>query len=96
MTRPEPSLIRRTCHYSGRVQGVGFRYTVEAIARRLPVTGYVRNLADGRVELVVEGAADAVTPFLDAVARAMKANVTRVECTESPASSAFTDFRIAF
>jgi len=41
--------------YSGRVQGVGFRYTVKSAARGFEVTGTVRNLEDGRVELIAEG-----------------------------------------
>ena len=41
--------------FSGRVQGVGFRYTAERIAEDFPITGFVRNLPDGRVELLVEG-----------------------------------------
>lgn len=49
-------------HYvvTGRVQGVGFRYFVEDAAQREGVSGYVRNLSDGRVEAVVEGELDAV------------------------------------
>src|SRR5437762_1172639 len=46
---------RKTCYFSGHVQGVGFRYTVKNIALRHDVGGYVRNLPDGRVELVMEG-----------------------------------------
>ena len=42
-------------HYSGRVQGVGFRYATRMLARGFDVSGIVRNLPDGRVELVVEG-----------------------------------------
>jgi acylphosphatase len=44
-----------TLCYSGRVQGVGFRYTVRSVALGFDVTGTVRNLPDGRVELVAEG-----------------------------------------
>jgi acylphosphatase len=49
--------------YSGRVQGVGFRYTVKAVAAGFEVTGTVRNLADGRVELVAEGAPEELAEF---------------------------------
>ncbi|MEZ6102824.1 MAG: acylphosphatase [Pirellulaceae bacterium] len=48
---------RRVIHYVGRVQGVGFRYTSHRIAQRYPVDGYVQNLPDGRVLMVVEGEA---------------------------------------
>lgn len=41
--------------YSGRVQGVGFRYTAKRLALGFEMTGFVRNLPDGRVELVIEG-----------------------------------------
>ena len=53
--------IARRYLVSGRVQGVGFRYFVHDAASREGVTGYVRNLPDGRVEALVEGDADAVT-----------------------------------
>ena len=46
---------RRRCLFSGRVQGVGFRYTAQSIAAQYDIRGYVINLADGRVELVMEG-----------------------------------------
>jgi acylphosphatase len=49
--------------YSGRVQGVGFRYTVQRLATGFDVTGLVRNLPDGRVELVAEGAGDELDAF---------------------------------
>ena len=43
---------RMQIFFSGTVQGVGFRFTAERLARRFPVTGFVRNLEDGRVEVV--------------------------------------------
>ena len=49
--------------YSGQVQGVGFRYTVMRVAAGFEVTGTVRNLPDGRVELAAEGSADELTAF---------------------------------
>lgn len=47
--------MRRRCLFSGRVQGVGFRYTAQSVVSRYKITGYVKNLADGRVEMVMEG-----------------------------------------
>src|SRR5688572_25939207 len=58
---------RSTVLYSGRVQGVGFRYTTRSIARKYQVSGFVRNLPDGRVELVAEGAAHELEAFLGEV-----------------------------
>jgi acylphosphatase len=58
-------------HYSGRVQGVGFRYTVRNLAKGFPVTGFVRNLNDGRVELVVEGQSSDIEAFLQAITQRM-------------------------
>ncbi|HEX4119149.1 MAG TPA: acylphosphatase [Verrucomicrobiae bacterium] len=58
---------RVTQLYSGRVQGVGFRYTVKTIVNGFEVTGIVRNLADGRVELIAEGAKEELDGFLQAV-----------------------------
>ena len=66
VSRNDP--IRRTVLYSGKVQGVGLRYTVCSVARRHAVTGYVKNLEGGRVELVAEGDLDEVERFLAGVA----------------------------
>ena len=46
---------RRRILYSGNVQGVGFRWSTASAIRGLPISGYVKNLPDGRVELVLEG-----------------------------------------
>ena len=57
--------------YTGRVQGVGFRYTATSVAQTFAVAGFVRNLSDGRVELVAEGEAGEVDRFLAGVADRM-------------------------
>ena len=54
---------------SGRVQGVGFRYFVMCQARRAELSGYVRNLSDGRVEFLLQGSDDAVTSAIDKIHR---------------------------
>lgn len=51
-------------YYSGSVQGVGFRFTAERIASSLGITGWVKNLKDGRVEVVCEGAGKSIEEFL--------------------------------
>ena len=56
-------MVARRYLVSGQVQGVGFRFFTEDAARREGLTGFVRNLDDGRVEAVVEGDADAVVRF---------------------------------
>lgn len=58
---------RMQIFYSGHVQGVGFRYTIKAAAAGFEVTGHVRNLPDGRVELVAEGTPDELDAFRQAI-----------------------------
>ena len=53
--------------YSGRVQGVGFRYQVRRLVAGFEVTGFVRNLADGRVEMVAEGVVAELKDFQQAI-----------------------------
>jgi len=87
---------RRHVWYSGTVQGVGFRYTARRLAGRRPVTGYVKNLADGRVELVAEGPAAEVDGLLADVRHALGAYIRDVEVVEEPATGAFKGFDVAF
>jgi acylphosphatase len=68
--------VRKRVLYAGRVQGVGFRYSVQSIARGFAIAGYVRNLPEGRVELVAEGEGAEVLAFLAAVARRWSASIT--------------------
>ena len=55
--------------YEGRVQGVGFRWTVRHLAKGFEVIGWIRNLIDGRVEMQVCGKEDEVRSFLDAIGK---------------------------
>ncbi len=57
----------RRVFYEGRVQGVGFRYTAKTLAHGFDITGWVRNLADGRVELQAAGDKEEVEAFLAAI-----------------------------
>ncbi len=88
-------MICKRVLYSGRVQGVGFRYTVCTIADGRPITGFVRNLANGDVELVAEGLADDLQPFLDAVAQRMAENI-REQRVEQIEPEGFQEFKVRY
>ncbi|MFH0984393.1 MAG: acylphosphatase [Candidatus Omnitrophota bacterium] len=83
--------------FSGTVQGVGFRFTAERLARRFSVTGFVRNLDDGRVEVVAEGEETVLVEFLTAIRESgMKQYIQDVEAHWSDAHGTFKGFRIAY
>lgn len=89
---PETSSIRCEVHYSGRVQGVGFRWNACNIARGFAVTGFVRNLRDGRVQLVAEGTRGEVERLLAAIADSMAGNIQHAETVVSRATGEYRDF----
>ncbi len=91
---PEP--IRRRVYFSGRVQGVGFRFTTEDIASRFQVAGFVRNLRDGRVEVVAEGIEAELDRFQDAIHSALRGYIKEANASDSSATGEFTSFRVAF
>ena len=68
--------------YEGRVQGVGFRWTVKHHAREFDVAGTVKNLPDGRVELIAQGDPDEVSGFLEAIRRSDLAGHISLESHE--------------
>lgn len=79
--------------YSGRVQGVGFRATAVTLAQEFPVAGYVRNLADGQVELLAEGDRDQVIAFLAAVRGYWGQAIRDEDADWRPATGAYSGFR---
>jgi acylphosphatase len=85
----------RRVFYSGRVQGVGFRYTARRIAEGYAVTGFVRNLADGRVELLAEGTRAELDQFLARIAKQMADCIRRADIQEVPVTARFNSFEIA-
>jgi acylphosphatase len=87
---------RMQIFFSGTVQGVGFRFTAERLARRFPITGFVRNLEDGRVEVTAEGEEASLIEFLTAIRESgMKAYVRDVEAHWSATQGCFNRFSIA-
>jgi acylphosphatase len=87
-------VIRRTTHFGGNVQGVGFRYTAQGLARGFKVVGYVRNLPDGRVELVAEGDEREITGLLEAIGQQMGHFIKKRTDEDSPPSGEFADFSV--
>lgn len=86
-------MVCKRVHYRGTVQGVGFRATVRSLARRFAVAGFVRNLTDGRVEVVAEGQAEEVMHFLDAIGCRMEGYVTDQEVRDETPQG-FADFAV--
>lgn len=82
--------------YHGRVQGVGFRYTVEHIAVRLNLTGWVKNRRDGSVEITAEGEEGQLKLFLEQVEDAFTSYIRNKEVEWSEATGEFSDFGIAY
>jgi acylphosphatase len=85
---------RRTVYFTGHVQGVGFRYTARSIARGYDVSGLVRNLPDGRVELVAEGKPHEVVAFLGEVRDRFFNHIRNERSDVQPATGEFTGFEI--
>lgn len=85
---------RRLVHFLGHVQGVGFRYSARQVAAGFEVTGYVQNLADGRVRVVVEGPPQQVDRFLDELHGRMAGYIKEFQTEPGTASGEFDDFEI--
>jgi len=83
--------------YKGRVQGVGFRFTAEAIAQEADVTGWVRNLPNGDVELVAEGEEEALNQVLGGIQRSNLGRYVSKTVTQwEKCQNEFSNFRIEF
>lgn len=87
-------ICKQVC-YTGKVQGVGFRYTTQGIAAKFPVVGYVRNLRNGAVELVAQGTPEQVAAFLAAVAARLAGNIQDADVQDAPLGD-YRDFRIRY
>lgn len=81
-------------HFTGRVQGVGFRFQALQVAREFEVAGYVQNLPDGRVRLEVEGARAEIDAFLAALGERMEGHIRNTERTAGRRTPRFSGFEI--
>jgi acylphosphatase len=89
-----PDVHHETVYFGGHVQGVGFRYSVLQVAKEFEVAGFVRNLADGRVELQAEGGSREVADFITAVEEKMHGYIRKTERTAAKRAPEFRGFSI--
>jgi len=82
--------------FSGNVQGVGFRYTTGRLARHYDVTGFVRNLPDGTVEMLIQGPARDVEACLSDVQESFAGYIRHTKIEPIPYAPGYDDFRITF
>ena len=88
--------IARVITFSGRVQGVGFRFTAQRIACRYGIKGYVRNLPDGNVEMLAQESADNVAEMLRDISETFKGNLRETRIQDIPPEPKYKDFRITY
>ena len=89
-------IMQSRIFYSGTVQGIGFRYTVQRFASSLKLTGWVKNLSDGRVEILVEGNQEDIEKLMNQIAEKFQGYIKNKEFSSAPASGKFKDFQITF
>lgn len=83
--------MRERVRFTGRVQGVGFRAGVRALARRLPLTGWVRNEPDGSVLMEAQGGRDDIERLIDAIVNERASSITDVRRESIPDSPGETE-----
>jgi acylphosphatase len=87
--------MAKVVYYGGDVQGVGFRATAVSVARHHPlVRGWVRNLPDGRVELLADGPAESVGAFLAEVRESMAGYIRTEDTTDRVSDTTLHRFRV--
>ncbi|MBU1261200.1 MAG: acylphosphatase [Planctomycetes bacterium] len=80
--------------FSGQVQGVGFRFTAERIARRYELAGFVRNASDGKVEILLQGREQDIDDCIEDLQQAFA--IRNIQLEDAPVDSSYEDFRITF
>ena len=87
-----PEVHHATVWFTGRVQGVGFRYQALQVAKEFEVSGCVQNLPDGRVQLEAEGTPGEVNGFIAAVQERMEGYIRETEQVEARRAPQFSGF----
>ena len=88
---------RAHVYYTGRVQGVGFRYTAEGVAHRIGLMGWVKNLPDGRVEIICEGSKENIDLLLAELQQGpLGRHIQKVDCVWEAPTNEYDDFTVEF
>jgi len=82
--------------FTGRVQGIGFRFTALDIANRHRLTGLVRNAPDGTVEMIAQGPSDDIADCIRDIKEAFEGYIRETKTEEIPPDPKYTNFKIAF
>ena len=89
-------MVARHVIFIGRVQGVGFRFTAHRMANRHRLTGYVRNLPNGSVEMLAQGTADDIDDCVQDLKDYYPGYIREMNIDEIPPNPRHTDFKITF
>jgi acylphosphatase len=92
----QSKMAARQVIFIGRVQGVGFRYTAHRIAHRHQLTGFVRNLPDGTVEMLAQGPAQNIDDCIQDIKEYFGDYLRETRIQEIPPNPKYKDFRITF
>jgi acylphosphatase len=89
-------MVAKRIIFTGTVQGVGFRFTANSIAQRYRLAGYVRNLHNGGVEMLVQGTARDIDDCLIDIGESFAGYIRDTKIEDLPTDPACTDFKITF
>ena len=89
-------MIAKHIIFTGRVQGVGFRFTALNVANRYQLTGLVRNLPDGTVEVVAQGNSDDIDDCIRDIEKSFDGYIRETKVEDVPFNPQYKDFKITF
>jgi acylphosphatase len=89
-----PEVTHESVFFTGHVQGVGFRFSTLQVAKEFEVTGFVKNLLDGRVQLEVEGNAEEIDSFLAVLEEKMHGYIRKMERSRRVGPAQYNGFTI--
>ena len=89
-------MVAKKIIFTGRVQGVGFRFTAHSVARRYELKGFVRNLPDGNVEIFAQGRTEDIEQSLRDIGETFAGYISETRIEDVEPDNHYKDFRITF